>query len=102
VTGLDAGLRDAVVTLTHGFWLGKYELTQAQYNAVMRQDTFPATDVPAQRVSWNDAMEFCQRLTVMMRKAGETSRGLRFHAADRGAMGIRVPGGDSRRVCRRC
>jgi formylglycine-generating enzyme required for sulfatase activity len=66
------------VTLTHGFWLGKYELTQAQYNAVMRQDAFPATDVPAQRVSWNDAMEFCQRLTVMMRKAGKLPAGFAF------------------------
>ncbi len=66
------------VTLTHGFWLGKYELTQAQYNAVMRQDAFPATDVPAQRVSWNDAMEFCQRLTVMMRKAGKLPVGFTF------------------------
>jgi formylglycine-generating enzyme required for sulfatase activity len=66
------------VTLTHGFWLGKYELTQAQYNAVMRQDAFPATDLPAQRVSWNDAMEFCQRLTLMMRKAGKLPAGFAF------------------------
>jgi formylglycine-generating enzyme required for sulfatase activity len=66
------------VTLTHGFWLGKYELTQAQYNAVMRQDAFPATDLPAQRVSWNDAMEFCRRLTVMMRKAGKLPAGFAF------------------------
>ena len=66
------------VTLTHGFWLGKYELTQAQYNAVMHQDDFPATDVPAERVSWNDAMEFCQRLTVMTRKAGKLPAGFAF------------------------
>jgi formylglycine-generating enzyme required for sulfatase activity len=60
------------VTLTQGFYLGKYEVTQAQYEAVMTGNTdgLSATpsnwpnnpDRPVEQVSWNDVQVFFARL----------------------------------------
>ncbi|HYG79145.1 MAG TPA: bifunctional serine/threonine-protein kinase/formylglycine-generating enzyme family protein [Pyrinomonadaceae bacterium] len=49
------------------FYLGKYEVTQAQWRAVMGTEPsgFKGGDLPAERVSWEDAVEFCQRLSAM-------------------------------------
>lgn len=47
-----------------GFWLGKYEVTQAQYDRVMggKPVSSEGADKPAQSVSWFDATTFCNRL----------------------------------------
>jgi formylglycine-generating enzyme required for sulfatase activity len=62
------------VTLTKGFYLGKYEVTQAQYEAVMtgNTDSLSATpsqyggnaDRPVEKVSWADAQIFLTRLNA--------------------------------------
>jgi formylglycine-generating enzyme required for sulfatase activity len=65
------------VALTRGFWLGKYEVTQGQWKTVL--DTQPwsgkelvkgGSDYPATYVSWDDAAEFCRKLTEHERRAG--------------------------------
>lgn len=62
------------VTLTQEFWLGKTEVTQAQYEAVMgvNPSTFNTgeKELPVERVSWIDAMAFCRKLTERERTAG--------------------------------
>ena len=60
------------VTLTRGFYLGKYEVTQAQYEAMMtgNPNGISATpshwgnnpNRPVEMVSWEDAKVFLQRL----------------------------------------
>jgi formylglycine-generating enzyme required for sulfatase activity len=60
------------VTLTKGFYLGKYEVTQAQYEAVMNgNDDGPSPtpsyfngypDRPVEQVSWNHVQVFLERL----------------------------------------
>jgi formylglycine-generating enzyme required for sulfatase activity len=49
------------VTFDYGFWIGKFEITQQQFEAVMGSwnFAFPGNpNRPAENVSWNDAQNF--------------------------------------------
>lgn len=49
------------------FYIGKYEVTQAQWKAVMGESTNPASfkgdTMPVETVSWDDAIAFCKKLS---------------------------------------
>ncbi|MBS3026402.1 MAG: SUMF1/EgtB/PvdO family nonheme iron enzyme [Dolichospermum sp. DET50] len=55
------------------FYMGKYELTQAQYQAIIgtNPSNFKGDNRPVQRVSWNDAVAFCEKLS---QKTGKNYR----------------------------
>ncbi len=58
-----------VVTLTQGFWLGKYEVTQRQWQDVMgaNPSRFAGCDMcPVENVSQAECLEFIAKLTEML------------------------------------
>jgi formylglycine-generating enzyme required for sulfatase activity len=58
-----------------GFWMGKYEVTQAQWEKVMGNNPsgFKGPNNPVERVSWNDAQKFIKKLN-----SRSTASGLRL------------------------
>ena len=89
------------VTLSQGFWIGKYEVTQGQWAAVMgmtlsqqrakdptqprpvgdgtsREHIGKGPDHPIYFVSYEDATEFCRRLTEEETKAGRLAAGTHY------------------------
>ena len=68
------------VTLTKGYWLGKTEVTQAQWEALMEGNpsNFKGPDRPVENVSWDDAMEYCRKLTERERSAGRLPDGYEY------------------------
>jgi formylglycine-generating enzyme required for sulfatase activity len=69
-----------IVTLTRQFWLGRTEVTQAQWTAVMgsKPNPFNGDDLPVEIVSWDDAMEFCRKLTERERAVNRLPAGYAY------------------------
>jgi formylglycine-generating enzyme required for sulfatase activity len=69
------------VTLTRGFWIGKYEVTQREYLSVMNTNPsfFPGDlSRPVSSVRWLDATNYCARLTQQELAAGQIPFGSSF------------------------
>jgi len=73
------------VTFTKGFYLGKHEVTQAQYEGVMTGNSNQLSTTPSQfgnnpnrpveKVSWDDAQVFLTRLNAAEQAAGRLPAG---------------------------
>jgi formylglycine-generating enzyme required for sulfatase activity len=69
------------VTLSRGFWIGKFEVTQREYQAVVGSNPSQSTgdlDLPVETVSWLDATNYCARLTQQELTAGRISPGSHY------------------------
>jgi len=73
------------VTISEDYYLGVYEVTQAQYEKVMGKNpsSFQGAkvgnenaDLPVENVSWDDTVEFCKKLSDLPeeKKAGRVYR----------------------------
>jgi formylglycine-generating enzyme len=65
------------VSLSRGFWIGKYEVTQAEWREAMgsspwdgKENVAEGNRYPAVMISWSDATLFCRTLTEQERRAG--------------------------------
>ena len=58
------------VTLTKGYWLGKYEVTQRQWESVMGENPsrFTGPDRPVENVSWDDCQRFIAKVDAEARR----------------------------------
>jgi formylglycine-generating enzyme required for sulfatase activity len=95
------------VTLSKPFYLGVYEVTQAEYTAVMKdtpdftnRSAFEGDDRPVENVEWKLAKLFCERLTAREeeKKAGRRYRlptEAQWEYACRGATSTAFHFGDS-------
>ena len=64
------------VTLTRGFWMGKYEVTQGQWKRIAGAipvvlNAGQGDDFPVYGITFGEAEEFCRKLTKEARAAGE-------------------------------
>lgn len=66
------------VTLTKGFFMGKYPVTQGEYLALIGSNPSYFTgnlSRPVERVSWSDATNYCAKLTQQELTAGRLPAG---------------------------
>jgi formylglycine-generating enzyme required for sulfatase activity len=73
------------VILSHGFWMGKYEVTQADWKRVVgplpgesTEELPEAGDLPVGNVNFAEAEAFCQKLTDLGRESGELPQDWEF------------------------
>lgn len=63
--GEDDELPVREIVITDDFYIGTFEITQAQWEAVMGTNPsgFAGEDLPVESVSWYDALAFCEELS---------------------------------------
>jgi len=69
------------VTISHGFWMGEKEVTQAQYEALMglNPSYFGGNpNFPVEQVSWFNARAYCAELTTQQAAQGNVPAGYQY------------------------
>lgn len=87
------------VRITHGFYMGIYEVTQEQYEAVTGNNPsdFKAPKNPVEQVSWNDAVEFSKKLSAQTGMTAHLPTEAEWEYACRGGTTTRYSFGDEDR-----
>ena len=82
------------VKLTKGFWLGKYEVTQAQWESVMgeKRSRFKGPDRPVDSVSWEDCQSFVRKANVALGGVARLPTEAEWEYACRAGSGAAISG----------
>jgi len=78
---LQMGGGEERVKITRGYWIGAYETTQGQWQAVMGDNPSRIKGspyLPINYVSWSDARRFCTRLTAKERERDRVPDGYEY------------------------
>jgi formylglycine-generating enzyme required for sulfatase activity len=75
--------RQVLVTLTKGFWAGKFEVTQGEWKRVVgefpgKQPANEGDNFPVVEINFEEAEEFCRKLTEIGRASGELPKEWEF------------------------
>ncbi len=56
-----------LVTISHDYWMGKFTVTQAQYEGITGQNPsrWRGPDIPVHNVSWDDANRFINKVNLL-------------------------------------
>jgi len=76
------------VTFKSGFWMGKYSVTQRQYQAVIGKNPshFQRNlEHPVEQVNWKDAIVFCKELSKILKQTIDLPSETQWEWAARGA-----------------
>ena len=80
-TEVDRGQNEdpqTIVTLSRSFWMGRFEVTQAEYRSIVGNNPSRWTNSvgePVEGVSWRDTTNYCFLLTESERAAGRVPDG---------------------------
>jgi formylglycine-generating enzyme required for sulfatase activity len=87
------------VVISKPFYVGLHEVTQAQYEAIMGAKPSKFTDAakPVESVSWEDAAEFCRRLSRRTNQAVALPTEAQWEYACRAGAKTRFSSGDDER-----
>jgi formylglycine-generating enzyme required for sulfatase activity len=68
------------VRIPEGFWMSRNEITQEQFAQVMGSNPSSAggTNLPVEKVTWTEAIEFCRRLNRLADAAGTVPEGFNY------------------------
>ncbi len=79
--GREADEQEHLASITESFWMGRHEVTQGEYMAAMLSN--PSQFVgdssrPVDRVTWQEAMDYCSTLSAREQAAGRVPSGYTY------------------------
>ena len=85
------------VTISRPYYMGKYQVTQEQYEKIMGRSfsDVKGSRNPVERVSWNDATEFCRKVSELTGKTVRLPTMAEWEYACRAGTTSRFCSGDS-------